>query len=706
MIFVLILASIKISGVVLNIENQKPVPYAAIEFIETGKGTYADENGRFEIEIEKGKYTLRISALGFEKKKVALNLKRDRELKIRLRPIPIRLKEIIVTPGTHAIEEEIGPGKGTMSRMDIVMMPGAATDPFWALKTLPGVGGETDNAVLAIQGGNPDEIGIYVNGLEVPHPFHYEGSGGGLFTFISENLLEKANLYTAGYPSTYGNALSGILDIKLKKGENNRGGSFGLSMTEASFTVYGNSYLLLFSRSYTELIGRFLKRESFTVYPKTYDLQGIWSYNLGKSSYISFFILTGWDATGLDLSKTEDFEGEYRENSLKGVGGLNLTSLLGPWTLFLSLGGNFYKREMRVGEPWSWDFKERELESRLVLERGLGKRLLIQTGVELSNHWADVKAIFPEDSLLWKDPDSPKDTLKRKGSSYSFGSFILSRYALSPKWFVEGGLREDFFEYNSNRSIDPRISLAYIDSSLTFRFGGGIYHQQPAYFYLDSVFGNPDLPPMKAYHGVLSVEKSFNGVFFIETQLFYKKYINLPIDTTGTYKPYGKGRAYGFQILLRKFRGRTSGWVAYTLSISTRAKDGSLKEYRADYDKPHIITLVLQSYLGKGIQLGIKARYATGRPYTPVLDASKVEETWVPVLGETNSERYPYYLRVDVRITKITSIKDYPLILFLELLNVMDRKNIVSWSYSMDYTEKRGITNFRFLPVGGLVLIF
>lgn len=706
-ILFLALISFTLKGIVYNSEDKRPVPYAALQLLEIQKGTYADEDGKFSLDVlKKGKYTLKVSAVGFEEKVVKIRITGDREMKIALKPLFIRLKKVVVTPGTYHIEEEVGPGKGTLSHMDILMLPGAATDPFWALKTLPGVSGGVDNATLAVQGGEPDELAVYVNGLSVPHPFHYEGSGGGLFSFINESLIAKANLYMGGYPASYGNALSGILELVLKNGEMNRGGAADLSMAGASVSLFGTNYELFISRSYTDLISRFSpNKEKFTLYPRTYDIQGVWSHNIGKRSHLSLFALSGWDDTGVDL-ESEDFEGEYRDHSLKGISGFMLVSLFGPWTLRWSLGGNMYDKMNRVGQPWSWDIFSRELESRLVFERGIGKRALLEFGFSGSRINSRVRAIFPEDSLDWRNPEATSDTLIRRNDFNSGEGFLLTRIALTGKLFGEIGIRGDFFSYRQKRSYDPRFSVSYRDSSYTLRLGGGLYHQLPSFFYLDSVIGNPDLSMMKANHLVFSFAKRMSHSLCFESQVFFKKYFSLPIDIGDTYMSHGKGKAYGVQLLLRRFRGRISGWFAYTYSRSKRASDSSLVEYPSQYDYPHIFSLVGQTYLGKGYELGAKLRYATGGPYTPVIGARKEGNAWIPILGEPNSKRYPDYLRIDVRLTRITSLFGYPFIVYLELLNVLDRENVAGWTYSKDYSERKPISHFGFLPVGGFVLLF
>jgi len=698
-----VLLSFILKGVVVDRETKKPVPYAALELIDESRGTYAERDGSFSLSIsEKGIIHLKVSAIGYEAKTLRLRIRGDRTVRISLRPRAVRLEEIVVSPGRGTIDEDVGPGKGTMSGMDILMMPGSATDPFWALKTLPGTCAGTDNAVIALQGGNPEEIGVYVNGLRVSHPYHYEGSGGGLFSLIDESMVERAELYSAGYPADYGNALSGVLSVKTRNGIPNGQKSFEMSMAGMSLNLAGDNYNFLISRGYTEPIKSFFgEKKKFTLYPRTYDLQGSLGISPSARAHLSLFALAGWDATGVDLSD-QGFEGEYRNNSAKGMGGAKITADLEGAALELSIGESFYRSETSIGDLWSFIRDEKELESRLVIEKGAGKSLLIRGGMDLRQIVGRYDAVLPLDSSRWRDPESPGDTVSQVYGDWEGGFFLSSKYALTGRLFLEAGLRGFLSETSPTFRLYPRVALAVVDSGWTLRFGGGLYGQ--AFHPFRPGSGRTASTVSRAIHGAVSLERNLNASFALKGELFCKGYRDLPVDENPRTK--GRGRSWGAQFLVRKFNGNPKGWLSVTYLRSFRSADTTLREYRSDYDTPLIFSLVSQSYLGKGFSLGMKLRYATGRPYTPVTGARFESGGWVPLYGEINSSRYPYYLRADMRLTRFSTLRGYPFIIFLELLNVTNRRNVVAWTYSEDYFERKPVVYFRFMPVLGFVLIF
>jgi len=63
-----------------------------------------------------------------------------------------------------------------------------------------------------------------VDGMDIPNPNHfaYVGTSGGGFTMFSSQVLSNSDFYTAAFPAEYGNALSGVFDMRFRNGNNAR----------------------------------------------------------------------------------------------------------------------------------------------------------------------------------------------------------------------------------------------------------------------------------------------------------------------------------------------------------------------------------------------------------------------------------------------------------------------------------------------------
>ena len=111
-------------------------------------------------------------------------------------------------------------------------------------------------------------------------------------------------------------------------------------------------------------------------------------------------------------------------------------------------------------------------------------------------------------------------------------------------------------------------------------------------------------------------------------------------------------------------------------------------------------------------EIGAKWQYRTGNPYTPVLGANlradprNGEPIYIPIYGATNSARFPPYHRLDVKLSKAFRFESWEMRLFLELLNIYNRKNLLDFNYTEDYSDKDEIYQFPILPYLGVTTEF
>ena len=101
--------------------------------------------------------------------------------------------------------------------------------------------------------------------------------------------------------------------------------------------------------------------------------------------------------------------------------------------------------------------------------------------------------------------------------------------------------------------------------------------------------------------------------------------------------------------------------------------------------------------------ISTRFRFVSGRPYTSQEWTNTGIEYgfhWKEV-SDVNGNRYPAYSRWDVRLDNKWFMGSKSLISFVEVQNMLDRKNIAQYVYG-DYGEIDKIQQFRFFFVGGL----
>jgi hypothetical protein len=246
---------------------------------------------------------------------------------------------------------------------------------------------------------------------------------------------------------------------------------------------------------------------------------------------------------------------------------------------------------------------------------------------------------------------------------------------------------------------------------VTFKAGYGKYRQAAQAEDLSASFGNPTLASARATHFLFGGAFDLTRTLAVETTVFHSASEQLAVRN-GSTSPLiaqalvnqGEGRSYGAQFLVRRELAQGFfGWVAYTILRSER-KDAATSEWRLfDFDQTHVLTALASYDLGKGFDIGVRGRYATGYPRTPVVGSyfDSRTATYQPLLGAKNSIRIPDFVQVDVRAAKRFKLEHSSIELYLDVQNVTNRENPEEIAYNADYTQKRYIEGLPLLPVFG-----
>ncbi len=256
------------------------------------------------------------------------------------------------------------------------------------------------------------------------------------------------------------------------------------------------------------------------------------------------------------------------------------------------------------------------------------------------------------------------------------------------------GARADRLPGENAWTADPRAAVALRLGEWTVRAGAGLFHQgrwRIGYRLPDP--GSPSGVATRARHAVLGLERS--GTLDLRAELFLKRYdgyvapSQLPSESVASAAegPAARaGDARGLDALARwNGSGRLTGWPSYSLLRSrVQLADGAW--VRSPLDVTHSLTSVTKLALGEEWEVGTTLRYGTGRPYTAIVGATPDSAgRLTPVYGTIDARRVPDYFRADGRITRLASWHGRPLAAYLEMLNVLDRRNVSGYSYDASY---------------------
>ena len=309
-----------IKGIVIDKGKREPISFASIGIYGTGQGAVTDSVGKFNIQnVVPGIYRLQISAVGYNTvltPEYIISTK-DLFITVELEESVTQLGEVSVTASMFRRNPESPVGLRLIGLQEIEKSPGANRDISRIVQNYAGVGyspvGYRND--LIVRGGGPSENRFYMDGVEIPNINHFstQGASGGPVGIINADLIREVSFYTGAFPASKGNALSSVLDFKLRDGnmeKNSMKATLGAS--EFSLTSNGKlskktTYLASVRQSYLQFL---FKALGLPFLPTYTDAQFKTKTRLSQHNEITFLGLTGIDNMKLNTNLTGE-KAEY-----------------------------------------------------------------------------------------------------------------------------------------------------------------------------------------------------------------------------------------------------------------------------------------------------------------------------------------------------------------------------------------------------------
>lgn len=692
-----------IRGSVVDGEDQAPVIGATIMIEELQRGAASDEEGKFEIQLEPGNYTLAVQYVGYRNRDIPITVISSGSAEISLEKSSILLDEVIVQ--AKARDENVSAVQAGVSRVstkEIEKLPSflGEVDIIKSLLLQPGVStiGEGSGG-FHVRGGNIDQNLIMIDEGIIFNPSHALG----FFSAFNADILSDALLFKGNVPARYGGRLASVLDLNVRDGNFQelrlKGGigpvSSRLSL-EGPLVENKTSALFAFRSSYSDWVLRRINvpeiKQSSVFFYDT-NLRVVHRFNEGNNVALALYSsedrFTYADQFGFDYN-TLMLQGTYR----KVFGEKLLSTLSAVWSRYqseqldlegsdasrLNIANQYFKLKENIsynGQGFTADAgissilyliepgqiepngplsivrseslnSEEALETALYanVEVELSTRISVSGGLRLSLY----QFFGPRDMFVYSDPESPS---------------------------VENILERTTFDENiihSEQNLEPRISARYrINVGSSIKLGYARTSQ-----YLNQISNNETptptslwqltnqyISPHLAHNLTLGYFRNFNENLWITSletfyrdidQLFdYRDFADLIVnDHLETELVAGIGRAYGVELGIKKQIGTLNGWLNYTYSKSERKiSDVNRGEwYPANYDKPHDLSLVCNLQINRRNQISFNFNYSTGRPITVPVDRHVLESRFGVLNYSTrNAYRIPDYHRLDISYT-------------------------------------------------------
>ncbi|MCK4322538.1 TonB-dependent receptor [candidate division WOR-3 bacterium] len=201
----------KITGKVVDRETKVPLFRANVYLEETILGDMTNQMGYFTIEnVPTGEYTLHISMMGYEVKRIILSITTDsliyKEISIVMKPI--ETEGVVITGRKPMIEVETPIALTHISLVEAKKLPAISISDIIAVQ----VGVIRIGEEIYVRGGRPGEVVYLLDGCMLQDPYDHS-----LDFLIPEYSVRELTFYRGGFGAEYGQAQSGIIDISTRE---------------------------------------------------------------------------------------------------------------------------------------------------------------------------------------------------------------------------------------------------------------------------------------------------------------------------------------------------------------------------------------------------------------------------------------------------------------------------------------------------------
>ena len=653
---------------------------------------------------------------------------RDLHIQIEMEENQTELEGVTVTASPFRRDIESPVSLRIIGLQEIEKSPGANRDISRIVQSYPGVafspiGYRND---LIVRGGSPSENRFYLDGVEIPNINHFstQGASGGPVGILNADLIREVNFYTGAFPTDKGNALSSVLDFKLRDGDMERNSQKAtLGASEVSLASNGHlgkktSYLVSVRQSYLQFLFDML---GLPFLPTFTDAQFKLKTRFDARNELTVLGLGGIDKMKLN-TKADDEDNEYILSYLPKIqqetftlgavyrhyAGAHVQSVVASHSYLNNRNTKYQQNDESDPEHLMLRLRSTEQNTQLRLENSSSFRnwkVTVGTSLDYSQY---------------------SNTTFQKGYTDRAQTFDYHTYLGIMRWGLFGtinytsiderftpslGLRVDANNYSAamkdlSDQLSPRLSLSYqLTEHWSLSGNAGLYYQLPPYTALgfknnNGLYANKyALRYMQVSQGSVGLNWRKGDIFEVSVEGFYKDYDKIPLSVADGIPLTCKGNDYGVignELLTSTAQGRSYGaelllkWLiakklnlasSFTLFKSEYRTDKESEYIASAWDNRFIFNLRGTYNLPRHWSVGMKVSCIGGAPYTPYdADKSSLVTAWnaqgKPYYDYTryNEERLPAFTQVDIRIDKTFYLKRCMLGFYIDLQNIAGSK--------------------------------
>ncbi len=762
-----------IKGRIIDNQTQMPLPGANVAIMNTDPtiGTITDPDGYFRIDnVVTGRVSIQVSFMGYHPLTFSnLNLSTGKELvlNIEMEEKVIKTGEIIVKANRD--KSQVNNEMATVSARTFTIeesqrFAGARNDVARMASNYAGISTANDAVNdIVVRGNSPNGLLWRLEGIEIPNPNHFGGMGatGGPVSMLNNNVLSNSDFMTSAFPAEYGNALSGVFDLKMRNGNYEKHEFVGqIGFNGFEFGAEGPlskksraSYLV--NARYSTLEAMSAMGFNFgtgTAIPKYTDLTFKVHIPTNSLGTFDFFGLGGINS--IDFINSEKDSADLRE-SLYGdryfdiyakndmaVAGLNHTYIINENTYTrLSLSGSRISNHTIIDsvatdkstiDLMRQHYINYDYTANFYLNKKFNSKHNMKVGFEAMQR--NFKYI---DSMLVYTEGRFRNRYDEEDNLMMYRAYAQWQFKPIDALVFNTGVHIQQMSFTNNYSIEPRFGVKwYFTLNQSLNFGYGL-HSKPAATYIFfkkvelspgvNIQPNKDLDFIKSQHFVVGYNWNISPTLHLKVESYYQDiYQSIVEANSSSYSMLnassfswnlpdslvngGSGRNYGVEITLEKFLDKGFYFLLTTSVFDSKYKASDGEWRSTAFDSKYVVNFLAgnefeifrkeNAKYRKWLTFDGKVTIAGGQKYTPIdLDRSRLENNTKYIENHAFSEKFKDYFRADIRIAFKLEGKKTSQEWAFDIQNITDSQNPLYNEYDADSNAIKTVYQLGLFPM-------
>ncbi|MBN1116892.1 MAG: TonB-dependent receptor [Bacteroidales bacterium] len=744
-----------IRGRVLDSETELPLPFASVVISTTSPlmGATTDENGVFRLEkVPVGRHNITVSYLGYETKiipELMLTTGKEFVLNIKLKEEASEMDEVVVkayTKKDKPLNSMTTVSARTFSVEETQRYAGGFDDPARLASAFAGISttGDQSNNGIVIRGNAPKGLLWRMEGVDIPNPNHFKewamiGAGG--ISALSSLMLSDSDFLTGAFPAQYGNALSGVFDLKLRSGNNEKheqafqAGAIGLDFSSEGPLSSNKKASYVFNYRYSTFGIIKLILPDYVPSMNYQDFCFKLNFPTNKAGIFSVWGLGFIDksiseintdtATWSNIVNQQD----YTTRLKVGVAGINHNYIIGSKAFIkssVSVSSDYFSYDEDYVDYDLTHYQQIQIENSnpkfnfsSTVNYKTGARHTNRTGVVFSNTNYNTNIMYAP--IVGADLES---AVNQTGETMIYQFFTQSKVLLGSRFTSNIGLHSQYTGLNNEFVVEPRMGITYdISERQSVSLAYGKHSMiEPLFIYFADVYKennllqpNRDLHVTKAHHFIAAYDFSITPGLRLKIEPYYQYLYDVPVTPDSSFSTInlarefyitselnneGTGTNIGIDFTLERFL-KDGYYYLITASIfDSKYTGGDGIERNTMYNSSYVFNFlfgkewVLGNLKNKILSASGKLNFNGGCWFTPAISDFPYQKGDQVILDYSNPFSYqgPLAYKVDATVNYRINRKKSAGTWTLHVINLVTSKTFYGFVY--DY-KKGKVTEYK-----------